>query len=149
MAQMRVTQLPGKSPLITFRIVFTTGSAADPAEKPGLAYLTAHMLAEGGTRSLTYRQIVDATFPMAASIGVEVDKEMSTFHGATHSDNLDAYYKLVRAMLLEPGWREDDLRRNCGNRIVIVLAQCAEIHLSESVALDDAAVSQDPLSALD
>ena len=111
MAQMRVTQLPGKSPLITFRIVFTTGSAADPADKPGLAYLTAHMLAEGGAKDLTYRQIVDAMFPMAASVGVEVDKEMSTFHGATHSDNLDAYYKLVRAMLLEPGWREDDLRR--------------------------------------
>src|ERR1035441_10605569 len=68
MAQMRVTQLPGKSPLITFRIVFTTGPAADPADKPGLAYLTAHMLAEGGTRSLTYRQIVDAMFPMAASV---------------------------------------------------------------------------------
>jgi zinc protease len=111
MAQMRVTQLPGKSPLIDFRIVFTAGSAADPADKPGLAYLTAHMLAEGGTKSLTYRQIVDAMFPMATSVGVQVDKEMSTFHGATHAENLDAYYKLVRAMLLEPGWREDDLRR--------------------------------------
>ena len=111
MAQMRITQLPGKSPLITLRIVFTTGSADDPVDKPGLAYLTAHMLAEGGTRNLTYRQIVDAMFPMAASIGAQVDKEMSTFHGATHADNLDAYYKLVRAMLLEPGWREDDLRR--------------------------------------
>jgi len=108
---MRVVQLPGKSPLITFRIVFTTGSAADPADKPGLAYLTAHMLAEGGAKSLTYRQIVDALFPMAASVGVEVDKEMTSFHGATHADNLDAYYKLVRAMLLEPGWREEDLRR--------------------------------------
>ena len=110
-AQMRITQLPGKSPLITFRIVFTTGSAADPADKPGLAYLTAHMLAEGGTRRLTYRQIVDAMFPMAASVNAEVDKEMCTFYGATHADNLDAYYKLLRAMLLEPGWREDDLRR--------------------------------------
>ncbi len=111
MAQMRITQLPGKSPLIAFRIVFTTGSGDDPLDKPGLAYLTAHMLAEGGTRNLTYRQIVDAMFPMAASVGAQVDKEMSTFHGATHADNLDAYYKLVRAMLLEPGWREDDLRR--------------------------------------
>jgi zinc protease len=110
-AQMRVTQLPGKSPLVTFRIVFTTGSAADPADKPGLAYLTAHMLAEGGAKSLTYRQIVDAMFPMAASVGAEVDKEMTSFHGATHADNLNAYYKLVRAMLLDPGWREDDLRR--------------------------------------
>ena len=36
-AQMRVVDMPGKSPLVTFRIVFTTGAAADPADKPGLA----------------------------------------------------------------------------------------------------------------
>ena len=36
-AQIRVVQLPGKSPLVTFRFVFTTGAASDPAEKPGLA----------------------------------------------------------------------------------------------------------------
>jgi zinc protease len=40
-----------------------------------------------------------------------VDKEMTTFSGATHIDNLEAYYKLCRAMLLEPGWREEDFQR--------------------------------------
>jgi zinc protease len=110
-AQMRVAQLPGKSPLVTFRFVFTTGSIADPDDKPGLAYLTAAMLAEGGSRSMTYRQIVDAMFPMAASLSAQVDKEMSTFSGSTHVDNLAEYYRLVRAMLLEPGWREDDFKR--------------------------------------
>jgi zinc protease len=110
-AQMRVTALPGKSPLVTFRIVFTTGSAADPAGKPGLAYLTASMLASSGSRDMTYRQITDALFPMAASVNVTVDKEMCAFYGTTHVDNLDAYYQILRAMLLEPGWREDDFKR--------------------------------------
>ncbi|MBZ5585774.1 MAG: insulinase family protein [Acidobacteriia bacterium] len=110
-AQMRVVELPGKSPLVTFRIVFTTGSAADPAEKPGLAYLTAMMLANGGSRDMTYQQIVDAMFPMASSLHAQVDKEMTTFSGATHVDNLSEYYKLVRAMLLTPGWRADDFKR--------------------------------------
>ena len=36
---------------------------------------------------------------------------MTTFSGATHVDNLEAYYKLFRAMLLDPGWREDDFKR--------------------------------------
>ena len=81
------------------------------ADKPGLAWLTAQMLGNGGTRDLTYRQIVEAMFPMAASVGVQVDKEMTTFTGATHVENLEPYYKLLRAMLLEPGWREDDFRR--------------------------------------
>ena len=42
--------LPGKSPLVNLRIVFTTGAAADPEGKPGLAYLTAQMLAEAARR---------------------------------------------------------------------------------------------------
>jgi zinc protease len=48
---------------------------------------------------------------MAATFGVQIDKEMTTFAGATHTDNLAAYYKLLRAQLLEPGWREDDFAR--------------------------------------
>ncbi len=110
-AQIRTVALPGKSPLVTFRIVFTTGSAADPADKPGLAYLTAQMIADGGTKDLTYKQIGDALFPMAAGVNAQVDKEMSSFGGATHVDNLAEYYKLLRGMLLTPGWREDDFRR--------------------------------------
>jgi zinc protease len=110
-AQIRTVALPGKSPLVTFRIVFTTGSAADPADKPGLAYLTAQMISDGGTKDLTYKQVEDALFPMAAGVNAQVDKEMCTFGGATHVDNLAEYYKLLRAMLLTPGWREDDFRR--------------------------------------
>ncbi|MCE5311050.1 MAG: insulinase family protein [Acidobacteriales bacterium] len=116
-AQMRVVDMRGKSPLVTFRIVFTAGSAADPADKPGLANLTAEMLAGGGTRDLTYQQILDAMFPMAASVSSQVDKQMTTFSGATHVENLEAYYKLFRAMLLEPGWREDDFKRIRENTI--------------------------------
>ncbi len=116
-AQMRVAELKGSSPVVTFRVVFTTGAASDPENKPGVANLTALMLAQGGTRELTYKQIVDAMFPMAASVSVQVDKEMTTFAGATHVDNLDAYYKIFRAMLLEPGWREDDFKRLRDNAI--------------------------------
>jgi zinc protease len=54
---------------------------------------------------------VDALYPRASGVGATVDKEMTTFSGATHVDNLDAYYKLFKAMLLDPGWRDDDFRR--------------------------------------
>src|SRR5918998_3785381 len=103
--------LPGKSPLINFRIVFRTGAASDPAGKPGTASLTAAMLAEGGTRELTRKQILDLLFPMASSVRWNVDKEMTVFEGTTHVDNLEEYYGLLRSMLLDPGWRADDLKR--------------------------------------
>lgn len=107
----KIIALPGKSPLVTFRFVFLTGSASDPAGKAGAAALTAAMLAQGGTREMAYKQIVDALFPMAATVEHQVDKEMITFSGTTHADNLAAYYKLFRAMLLDPGWRKDDFER--------------------------------------
>ena len=111
MAQVRVVALPSRSPLVTFRIVFLTGAASDPSGKPGVANMTASMLADGGTKALAYKQIVDAMFPMAASVASQVDKEMTTFSAVTHVDNLDGFYRLFRSMLLEPGWRDDDFRR--------------------------------------
>lgn len=110
-AEPRVVELPGKSPLVTLRFVFTTGAASDPATKPGLAHLTAEMLGEAGTKDLTYKQIVDAMYPMATSVDVYTDKEMTVFVGETHRDNLDKFYGLMRDMILHPGWREDDFTR--------------------------------------
>ena len=113
----KAVALPSQSPLVAFRFVFLTGSASDPADKPGVAALTAAMLAQAGTREMTYKQIVDAMFPMAASVSDQVDKEMITFSGATHVDNLQAFYKIFRAMLLDPGWRPDDFSRLRDNAI--------------------------------
>jgi zinc protease len=110
-AQIRVVALPSKSPLVNFRIVFLTGAAYDPPDKPGLASLTAAQIAGGGTRELTYKQVVDAMFPMATSLSSQVDKEMITFYGSTDVHNLEKYYALLRAILINPGWREADLRR--------------------------------------
>ena len=110
-AQMRTVTLPSKSPVVNVRIVFTTGAMVDPPDKPGLAHLTAAMLAGSGTKDLTYKQVVDAMFPMAAALGSQTDQEMTVFSGTTHLDNLPAYYKLVRSMLLDPGWREADFKR--------------------------------------
>jgi zinc protease len=102
---------PGPSPLVNFRILVLTGAAADPKGKEGLAALTAAMLAKGGSRALPYEQIIEAMYPMATSFDAQVDKEMTVFLGATHRDNLERYYGLIRQMLLEPGFREEDFTR--------------------------------------
>jgi zinc protease len=101
----------GTSPLIVFRILFMTGAAFDPPGKEGLASLTAAMLGEGGSRSKTYQQIVDEMYPMATSVNWQVDKEMTVFTGATHVENLETFYGLMKEMLLDPGFRQDDFTR--------------------------------------
>jgi zinc protease len=102
---------PGTSPLIVFRILFTTGAAFDPPGKEGLASLTAAMLGEGGSRSMTYQQIVEAMYPMATSVDWEVDKEMTVFTGTTHVENVEKFYALMKEMLLDPGFRQEDFTR--------------------------------------
>jgi len=103
--------IPNRSPLVSFRILFMAGSANDPKGKEGLASLTAALLAEGGTRAKTYAEITDAMYPMATSFSWQVDKEMTVFSGTTHADNLEKYYSLIREMLLDPGFRDDDFQR--------------------------------------
>ncbi len=102
---------PNRSPLVTFRILFTTGAAFDPAGKEGVAALTAAMIAKGGTRALSYDQIVEAMYPMATSFDSQTDKEITAFTGTTHVENLDRYYGLIRQMLLDPGFRQEDFTR--------------------------------------
>ncbi|MDQ3045425.1 MAG: insulinase family protein [Chloroflexota bacterium] len=103
--------LPNRSPLVTFRIQFMSGGAADPKGKEGVAALTAAMLVQGGTRTMTYEQFLEAMYPMATSFGWQIDKEMTVFTGTTHEDNLDKYYGLISQMLLDPGFRSDDFTR--------------------------------------
>jgi|ERR1051326_269607 zinc protease len=110
-ADIKTVLLPNRSPLVSFRILFMTGAAFDPKGKEGVASLTASMLAEGGSRAKTYAEITDAMYPMATSFQWQVDKEMTVFSGTTHIDNLDKYYSLIREMLLDPGFRDDDFKR--------------------------------------
>ncbi|MET0649980.1 MAG: pitrilysin family protein [Pyrinomonadaceae bacterium] len=102
---------PSQSPLVSIRLLFMTGAASDPPGKEGVASLTAAMLAEGGSRTMPYAQVVEAFYPMAAGFGSQVDKEMTVFAGTTHVDNLEKYYAIIRDMLLDPGFREDDFTR--------------------------------------
>ncbi|HKP85632.1 MAG TPA: pitrilysin family protein [Blastocatellia bacterium] len=103
--------LPNSSPLVSFRLLFNVGSASDPKGKEGVAALVAEMISKGGSRTMSYEQIVNAMYPMATSFGSQVDKEMTVFGGTTHVDNLQKYYQLISDMLLNPGWREDDFKR--------------------------------------
>jgi zinc protease len=109
--QVQTVFSPNRSPLVSMRIQFLTGAVDDPKGKEGLANLTAQMIAQGGSKKLSYDEITEQFYPMATSFGAQVDKEMTTFVGATHVDNLDKYFGIIRQMLLEPGFRDEDFSR--------------------------------------
>ena len=99
------------SPLVSFRILIKIGSANDPSGKEGLARLAWSMLANGGSRTMSIDEITKAFFPMAAGVALSMDKETAVFSGTIHKDNLEAYYGVLRDMLLDPGFRDDDFYR--------------------------------------
>jgi len=106
-----------ESPLVDFRFLFLNGAADDPEGKEGLAELTARMVADAGSESMTYSEIQQALFPLAAGFGTQVDKEMTVFGGRTHRDNLERYYEIMSAQLLDPGFREEDFKRLKSNLV--------------------------------
>jgi zinc protease len=98
-------------PTVAFRVLFEVGSQNDPPGKEGLAALTASMITEGSTKKHSYEEVLALLYPMAADISDQVDKEMTVFSGRTHIDNLDEYYSLLKEVLLEPAFEQNDFER--------------------------------------
>jgi zinc protease len=105
------------TPLVSFRILLKVGSVNDAAGKEGLCRLTFSMLAGGGTKTKTFKDISREFYPMAAGVDSRVGKEMSVFTGTLHADNLQKYYAILKEMLLDPGFREEDFIRIKTNQL--------------------------------
>ncbi len=100
-----------ESPFIAFNIWVKVGSQNDPAGKEGLASVTAAMISDGSTTEDSYEAILEKLYPMAAGYGYKVDKEMTTFTGRIHRDNLEDYYTLFSHALLRPAFTQEDFDR--------------------------------------
>jgi zinc protease len=138
---MRTILLPSKgAPLVSIRLQFETGAADDPAGREGLAALTGGLLVEGGAGGMSFREILDALYPMAAGIGVQVDREVSVIYGTVHRDHLDAYYDLVRRVVLEPRFDLADFERLREDQVNAITAGLR--------ASDDEGLAKETLNAL-
>ena len=115
-AQARLANAPvllpvPTDPTVSFKIAFTIGSQNDPPGKEGLAYLTATLMAEGATKKHPYPEVLRLLYPMAAGYGARVDKELTTFSGRVHKDNLEAYVPMLLDAIREPAFDEADFSR--------------------------------------
>lgn len=104
--------LPAKSmPLVSLRFVFQVGSEDDPPGKEGLAALTASMISEGGSKALSYDQVLARFYPMAAALGDNCVKEATVFSGEVHVDNIREYVPIVAGLLTVPRFAQEDFDR--------------------------------------
>jgi len=102
---------PG-SPLVAIRAFFVTGSMDDPAGKEGLADLTASVVGAGATKKHAYKDLVDALYPLAASIETQVDREATVFSMVVHKDKLDEATSLLAEVLTQPAFDAQDIERH-------------------------------------
>lgn len=109
---IKVVALPGESPLVAIRLMFDAGSIQDPTGKEGLAALTAAMISQAGTQKHSYTQLVEELYPMAASIDSNTDREVTVFEGEVHRDKLADFTALLKEVLLQPAFSEQDFERN-------------------------------------
>ncbi len=100
-----------KSNKVVFKVRFDNGSIADPADKQGLTYATATLMAQGGAGGMSYADIQDKLMPWAATYSAAVDKQVTTFTFQVPVDFVEEFYPLVRDVLLAPGFSEQDFSR--------------------------------------
>lgn len=97
-------------PVIAVSFAFEGGSAQDPDDKPGVAYMLSGLLDEGAgdLDSLAFQTALDAT-----SISLSFDASRDVFSGSvrTLSDNLGEATRLTRLALNEPRFDPEPVER--------------------------------------
>ncbi|MEP7002759.1 MAG: pitrilysin family protein, partial [bacterium] len=112
-------------PLVALNIDFVGGSANyEPADKLGVATLSAQMLSEG-TRSKTADQLSDAQQLLGTSIFASVSSESGTIRFTSLKDKFEPAMALLADMLLNSTFPDSALERNLG-RSVVALTQARD-----------------------
>jgi zinc protease len=108
-------------PVVTMNLVVKSGSAADPADRAGLAYAVANLLDEGtATRSST--DIADQLAAIGAQLSSATGWDATTLTLTSLTRHADAAISIFSDVLLNPAFAEAELARYRATRLT-ALAQ--------------------------
>lgn len=103
--------LPSEGPITHVQITVAAGTALDPAGQQGLAWLTAHLLREGGAGERTPEQVDALLDELGTDIEVVVDRELVTLRARALHEDTAALSALLSDMVLRPGLDAEALER--------------------------------------
>lgn len=111
-AAMEITelQMPAANKVV-FKVRFQNGSISDPSDKLGLTSATASLMTGGGAGGRGYSEIQDLLYPWAAYYYAMVDKEVTTFTFEVPAQFVEAFYPVMRDVLMAPDFDEGDFAR--------------------------------------
>jgi zinc protease len=110
-----VNERPGL-PVVSASLIVRTGSAANPADKPGLANFTAAMLDEG-TASRSALQIADQAAQLGASLTTASNMDSTQISGASLRRNFPALLDLMADVSRRPAFPEEEVTRQRASRL--------------------------------
>lgn len=97
-------------PLITAQLIIRSGGETDPSNKPGLAALTAGLLAQG-TTSRTALQIAQATDALGAELEAQADWDGSVVSVNATTPKFRAAFEVFADVVRRPAFAEIEIAR--------------------------------------
>jgi zinc protease len=141
----RVVTLDSRAPLITIRVMVTHGSTSDPANKEGLAALTAEAITDGGFRGangvVTKEQLAELTNPWGSGArpSVFTSARTTTFFFTAPREVIGRYVtEVLRPMLTQPELEGEEIERLKNEAV----SQISSIRTEDLEALGLAAIDQ-------
>jgi len=99
-----------KLPLVQFLLLTNAGSTFDPAEKTGLANLTAMMLDEGAGE-YDALQLSDEIDMLGSHLSIRIDEDNIFASLQTLKENLERSFELFSKIIIQPHLNEKDFQR--------------------------------------
>jgi len=99
----------GKLPLVDIRILIRGGDVYDPADKVGLAELTAQLLRIGGTREMKGDDVDQFLDSNGITIGINSADDYYTVNLSCLHDNLDKAILILSKMFRQPAFDPEKL----------------------------------------
>ena len=96
---------------IIVKLMFRNGSVTDPAGKEGLTSAAANLITQGGTGDMSFSDIQDKIYPMAARYSSTVDKEVTIFTFQFHKDWAEQFYPIMIGLITNPSFSQNDFER--------------------------------------
>ena len=105
-----MTVLHHEQPAVTMHLLVRAGAAHDPADKDGVAFLTAQLL-DQGTTSRTANQIADQIDSIGGSLGTSSQQDRTIVSAVVMKDSFDAALNLIADVVRNPAFDPQEIAR--------------------------------------
>jgi zinc protease len=99
-----------EQPAVSLRLILRAGGAQDPADKPGVASLTAALL-DQGTTTRTADQIANSIDSIGGALGTGSGSDLSFVNAVVMQDSFNFVLDLVSDVARNPAFAADEIER--------------------------------------